>query len=212
MKRPRVLIADDHLLLMDALKRLLEPEFDVLETVSDGKTLVSRALQLNPDLIILDLALPLLNGMDAGRQLKELLPKTKLLVVTVNEDPRIAVKALREWAAGFVLKKCAGSELLCAIRLVLAGRSYVAARVSREIQKEFIRDPCIPCDRALSPRQREVLQLLAEGLTMKEAANKLSLTPRTVAFHKYAIMQEFNLHSNLDLLKLAVREQLVQAT
>ena len=211
MKRPRVLIADDHLLLMDALKRLLEPEFEVLETVSDGKALVSRALQLNPDLIILDLALPLLNGMDAGRQLKELLPKTKLLVVTVNEDPRIAVKALREWAAGFVLKKCAGAELLCAIRRVLAGRSYVAARVNREIQKEFIRDPYIPCDRALSPRQREVLQLLAEGLTMKEAADKLSLTPRTVAFHKYAIMQEFNLHSNLDLLKLAVREQLVQA-
>jgi DNA-binding NarL/FixJ family response regulator len=211
MKRPRVLIADDHLLLMDALKRLLEPEFEVLETVSDGKALVSRALQLNPDLIILDLALPLLNGMDAGKQLKELLPKTKLLVVTVNEDPRIAVKALREWAAGFVVKKCAGSELLCAIRFVLSGRSYVAARVNREIEKEFIRDPYIPCDRALSPRQREVLQLLAEGLTMKEAADKLSLTPRTVAFHKYAIMQEFNLHSNLDLLKLAMREQLVQA-
>ena len=107
MKRPRVLIADDHLLLMDALKRLLEPEFEVLETVSDGKALVSRALQLNPDLIILDLALPLLNGMDAGRQLKELLPKTKLLVVTVNEDPRIAVKALRNefgGAVGLVLK------------------------------------------------------------------------------------------------------------
>lgn len=209
MKRPRVLIADDHRLLMDALKRLLEPEFDVLETVSDGKTLISKAVQLNPDLIILDLALPLLNGMDAGRQLKELLPKTKLLVVTVNEDPCVAVRALREWAAGFVLKKCSGSEFLSAIRVVLAGRSYVATRLNHEIEKEFIRDPRFHCDRALSPRQREVLQLLAEGFTMKEAADRLSLTPRTVAFHKYAIMQEFNLRSNLDLLKLAMREQLV---
>jgi DNA-binding NarL/FixJ family response regulator len=211
MKRPRVLIADDHLLLMDALKRLLEPEFEVLETVSDGKTLISRALQLNPDLIILDLALPRLNGMDAGRQLKELLPKTKLLVVTVNDDPCVAVKALREWAAGFVLKKCRGTELLSAIRMVLAGRSYVANSLNHEIEKKFIHDPYFECERSLSPRQREVLQLLAEGFTMKEAADRLSLTPRTVAFHKYAIMQEFNLHSNLDLLKLAMREQLVTA-
>jgi DNA-binding NarL/FixJ family response regulator len=209
MRRSRILLADDHVLLMDAFRKLLEPEFEVIGAVSDGKTLVSLAAQLVPDLIVIDLGLPLLNGMDAGRQVKFLLPKTRLLVVTMNEEVRIAIKALREWASGFILKKCAGTELLCAIRSVLAGKTYVTARVAHQIEREFIRDPSIQCNKALSPRQRQVLQLLAEGLTMKEAADTLSVTARTVAFHKYSIMQEFNLRSNLDLLKLAIREQLV---
>lgn len=212
MRQSRVLLADDHVLLMDAFRKLLEPEFEVVGTVSDGKTLIAMATHLRPDLIVLDLGLPLLNGMDAGRKLKMLLPKTRLLVVTMNEDVSVAVKALREWASGFLLKKCAGTELVLAIRELMAGNSYVMPRVTQQLEREFIRDPQTPSDRVLTRRQREVLQLLAEGLTMKEAADTLSLTARTVAFHKYSIMQDFNLRSNLDLLKLAIREQLVQST
>jgi DNA-binding NarL/FixJ family response regulator len=212
MRQSRVLLADDHVLLMDAFRKLLEPEFEVVGTVSDGKTLIAMAAHLRPDLIVLDLGLPLLNGMDAGRKLKMLLPKTRLLVVTMNEDVGVAVKALREWASGFLLKKCAGTELVLAIRELMSGNSYVTPRVTQQLEREFIRDPQTPSDRVLTRRQREVLQLLAEGLTMKEAADTLSLTARTVAFHKYSIMQDFNLRSNLDLLKLAIREQLVQST
>jgi DNA-binding NarL/FixJ family response regulator len=211
MRRPHVLLADDHVLLMDAFRKLLEPEFEVVGTVTDGKTLVAMATHLRPDLIVLDLGLPLLNGMDAGRKLKMLMPKTRLLVVTMNEDVGVAVKALREWASGFLLKKCAGTELLFAIRELMMGNSYVTPRVTQQLEREFIRDPEVPGDKVLTRRQREVLQLLAEGLTMKEAADTLSLTARTVAFHKYSIMQDFNLRSNLDLLKLAIREQLVPA-
>jgi DNA-binding NarL/FixJ family response regulator len=212
MRQTRVLLADDHVLLMDAFRKLLEPEFEVVGTVSDGKSLIALATHLRPDLIVLDLGLPLLNGMDAGRKLKILLPKTRLLVVTMNEDVGVAVKALREWASGFLLKKCAGTELVFAIRELMAGHSYVTPRVTQQLEREFIRDPDAQCDKVLTRRQREVLQLLAEGLTMKEAADTLSLTARTVAFHKYSIMQDFNLRSNLDLLKLAIREQLVQTT
>jgi len=212
MKRPRVLLADDHILLTDAFRKLLEPEFEVVGTVSDGQTLIAMASELQPDVILVDLGLPLLNGMDAGRILKGLLPKARLLVVTMNEDVGVAVRALREWAAGFLLKKCAGAELVYAIRELLAGNSYITPYVTQQLQREFIRDPEVQCDKVLTQRQREVLQLLAEGLTMKEAANALSLTARTVAFHKYTIMQDFNLHSNLDLLKLAIREQLVSST
>lgn len=209
MKRPRILLADDHNLLLDAYRRLLEPEYEIAGEASDGKTLVRLAQQLIPDLIVIDLGLPLLNGMDAGAQVKAMMPKVRLVVVTMNEDVVIAVKALRTWASGFLLKKCAGTELVSAVRKVLSGGTYVTPSTARQIECEFIRDPDIKCNKTLSRRQREVLQLLAEGKTMKEAADVLCLTARTVAFHKYSIMEEFNLHTNVDLLKLAIREHLV---
>lgn len=209
MRRPRILLADDHILLTDAFKKLLESEFEIVGTVTDGQSLITVAPQVRPDLIVVDLGLPLLNGMDAGRKLKKLLPEVKLLVVTMNEDICVATAALREWAAGFLLKKSAGTELVYAIRELLAGRSYVTPRVSQELERQFIRNPVHSTDKALTHRQREVLQLLAEGLTMKEVAYTLSVSTRTVAFHKYQIMEEFNLHSNLELLKLALRERLV---
>ncbi len=209
MRRPRILLADDHILLTDAFRKLLEPEFEIVGTVSDGQTLVAEASRVIPDLIVVDLGLPLLNGMDAGRKLKELLPKVRLLVVTVNEDVGIAIEALREWAAGFLLKKSAGAELIYAIRELLAGKSYVTPPISQQLQREFIRNPSSTGDKTLTPRQREVLQLLAEGFTMKEVARALSVSTRTVAFHKYQIMEDFNLHNNLELLRLALRERLV---
>ncbi len=141
MKSPQILLADDHVLLMDAIRKLLEPEFEVVGTVSDGKALIATAMALRPDLIVLDLGLPLLNGMDAGRRLKMLLPRARLLVVTMNEDVGIAVRALREWASGFLLKKCAGTELLVAIREVLRGHTYVTPRMAQQLQREFIRGP-----------------------------------------------------------------------
>jgi DNA-binding NarL/FixJ family response regulator len=209
MTRPRIFLADDHTLLVDAFRKLLEPEFEIVGAASNGRDLLANAPDLRPDLVIVDLGLPLLNGMAAGRELKKLLPRTKILVVTVNEDSAVAHEALREWASGYLLKKSAAAELTYAIREILSGKSYVAPSVAKKLTEDFIRDPVTRAKGSLTPRQREVLQLLAEGRTMKEAANVLNLTTRTVAFHKYRIMEDFGMHSNSELYKLAIRERLV---
>src|SRR5215469_4548381 len=140
MARPRVLLADDHVLVAEAFKRVLEPEFDVVATVSDGRSLLEEAQQLKPDVTLLDLGLPLLNGMDAGRQLKKLLPKTKIIVLTMSEDYDLASLALKEWASGYLLKKSAGGELVQAVRDVLKGKSYVTSYVAERLLEEFVRD------------------------------------------------------------------------
>lgn len=209
MGRPRVLLADDHASLMDAFRKLLEPEFEIVGTVSDAEALLVAAWQFQPDLIVADIDLPLLNGMDAGRKLKNLLPTTRLLMFAMNEDPSVAPDALREWATGFLLRKSAGAELVYAIHELVSGKSFVAPKISQPLEREYAQPPAIHGEKVLTRRQREVLQLLAEGLTMKETAATLKLTPRTIAFHKYKIMQDFGLHTNLDLLKLAIRENLV---
>jgi DNA-binding NarL/FixJ family response regulator len=206
---PRIFIADDHTLLVDAFRKLLEPEFEIVGTAADGKSLLALAPQLRPDLVVIDLGLPLLNGVDAGQLLKERLPKARLLVVTMNEDAILACEVLRRWADGYLLKKSAATELIHAMRELLAGRSYVTPQIAIQLEKEFVRGPEHREQASLTFRQREVLQLLAEGCSMKEAAYILQLTTRTVAFHKYKIMQKFSLNGNLDLLKLAVREHLV---
>jgi len=209
MTRPRIFLADDHTLLVDAFRKLLEPEFEIVGAASNGRDLLANAPDSKPDLVIVDLGLPLLNGMAAGRELKKLLTRTRILVVTVNEDSAVAHEALREWASGYLLKKSAASELTYAIREILSGKTYVAPSVAKKLTEDFIRDPVTRSKGSLTPRQREVLQLLAEGRTMKEAANVLNLTTRTVAFHKYRIMEDFGMHSNSELYKLAIRERLV---
>jgi DNA-binding NarL/FixJ family response regulator len=209
MKKARIFLTDDHTMLVDAFRRLLEQEFEIVGTASDGLELLESAPNLRPDLVIVDLGLPLLNGMDAGRELKKLLPQTKILVVTVNEDPAVADEALREWASGYLLKKCTGSELAHAVRELLRGRSYVTTMVSRRSTEGLMSYPGAHRQKSLTPRQRQVLQLLAEGCTMKEAAYLLNLTERTVAFHKYRIMEGLGMHSNSDLVRLAIREHLV---
>jgi DNA-binding NarL/FixJ family response regulator len=209
MGKPRVLLADDHTLVIEAFKKLLEPEFDIVGTVADGRMLLQVAPQLKPDVVVLDLGMPFLNGMDAGRELKKLIPQTKLIVLTMSEDYGLAAEALRKWASGYLLKKSAGSELVRAIREVLKGRSYVTPRVAQRLVEEFVRDPRPDHIRSLTPRQREVLQLLAEGRTMKEAATILHVATRTVAFHKYRIMEEFSLRTNSDLVRFAMKERLV---
>ena len=210
LTKARILIADDHTLVAEAFKKLLEPEFQVVRTVSDGRALLRAADELKPDLALVDLNMPLLNGLDAGAQLKESLPRLKIIVLTMNEDTEIAAEALGKWASGYLLKKSAGSELLKAVREVLRGAKYVTPAVRVGLEESPLRDPRSEVARALTPRQREVLQLLAEGHTMKEAAAILNVATRTVAFHKYRIMQDFGLETNSDLLRFAIKQKLVQ--
>lgn len=207
--RAKVLIADDHLLIVEALTKLLEVHFKVVGAVSDGHALLSAASELQPDVVLLDLSMPMLNGVDAGRQLKMALPRVKVIVITMNEDREIAAAALRTWASGYLLKKSAGSELVLAIQEVVRGKTYVTPRVAQQLQDRMVRDPRPDHTNNLTDRQREVLQLLAEGKSLKEVAAVLAITPRTVAFHKYAIMDTFGLKNSSELMRLAMRENLV---
>jgi len=209
MERPRLLIADDHILVAEAFKTLLEPEYDVVKLVADGRSLLIAAKELKPDAVLLDLNMPLLNGIDAGLELKRLLPKTKLIVITMNEDGDVASRALRQWASGYLLKKSAGVELKKAISEVLKGHTYVTPSVAQKVMEEFMRDPNPSRAKELTQRQRQVLQLLAEGRSMKEAAAVLNVAVRTIAFHKYRIMEEFALKTNSDLVRFAMREHII---
>jgi DNA-binding NarL/FixJ family response regulator len=210
MKRPRILLADDHTLMAEALKHLLQADFDVVGTVGDGRALLEAAAQLHPDLVVVDIAMPLLNGLDAGEQLKALHPHIKVIYLTQNREPRIAAEALRRKASGYLLKDSAASELTAAIREALQGRCYVSpsiaaamadADLSPGTQDARLRD--------LSPREREVLQLLAEGKSMKEVAAILDISPRTVEFHKYRTMELLGLKTGAELVQYAIRHGLI---
>jgi DNA-binding NarL/FixJ family response regulator len=208
MKLPRVILADDHTLVAEALHQLIAPHFDVVAKVADGRALVDAALSLKPDAAVVDVAMPLLNGLEACRQLKAKMPGLKLIFLTMNEDPELAVEAIRAGASGYVLKKSAGSELLEAIRAALRGKSHITEQIARGIEDSFIRNPNGKAHpKSLTPRQREVVQLLGEGKSMKEAATALSVTPRTVAFHKYRVMQELGFKTNADLVQFAMKRQ-----
>ena len=212
MAKARILLADDHTLVVEAFKRLLEPECQVVGTAADGRSLLRAAPQLKPDLVLVDLNMPLLNGLDASEQLKQILPKVKIIVLTMNEDPEIAADTMEKWASGYLLKKSAGSELLKAVRDVMRGRKYVTPALRKAIAEIAARDSRSESARALTPRQREVLQLLAEGHTMKEAAAILNVATRTVAYHKYRIMQDFGLENNSELLRFAMKHRLLHQT
>jgi DNA-binding NarL/FixJ family response regulator len=209
MDRPRILIADDHTLVAEAFKTLLEPEYQVIKLVADGRSLLTAAKELKPDVVLLDLGMPILNGLDAGQELKKSFPKIKLIILTMNEDPDVASKALRHWAVGYLLKKSAGIELKKAISEVLSGHSYVTPSIAQKLMDEFIRDPRPDRAKELTQRQRQVLQLLAEGRSMKEAAAVLDIAVRTIAFHKYRIMEDFGLKTNADLVRFAIREHII---
>jgi DNA-binding NarL/FixJ family response regulator len=209
MAKARLLLADDHVLVVEALKKLLEPEFEVVGVASDGRELLQLAPVIRPDVILLDLGMPLLNGFDAGQKLKKLLPATRILVVTMNEDVDTAAAALREWASGYVLKSSDVTELRKAIIAAMNGKKYISQRIADRHFEQFIRDPCGPQTRPLTTRQREVLQLLAEGRSMKQAAAELHVTTRTIAFHKYNIMEEYGLRNNSDFLRFAIKQQVV---
>jgi DNA-binding NarL/FixJ family response regulator len=207
MTRPRILMADDHLMLLEAFKALLEPDCEVVGTVTDGRTLLEEFSRLNPDVVVLDVAMPLLNGLDAGRQLKSQRRSVKLIYLTMNPDPYVAGEALRLGASGYVLKSSAAQELKQAIQEVLRGRSYITPLITRDVVGSLIEPRTTRHE--LTIRQREVLQLLAEGKSMKEVAAILDLTPRTVAFHKYKMMEQLNLKTSAELVTFAVREGVV---
>jgi DNA-binding NarL/FixJ family response regulator len=211
--RPRVLIADDHNLVAELCKRLLETEYDVVGIVSDGRALVRSAGELKPDVVVVDVAMPVLNGLDAGLQVKEMLPAVKLVYLTMNTDVEVAAEAFRRGAHGYVLKTCAAAEMVLAVREVLRGKSYVAAALSRDTvnflrrqDRKLIRE-----DERLTERQREVLQLLAEGKVMKEVGDILNMATRTVAYHKYRMMEVLGAKSSAELVKYAVRNHMVTA-
>lgn len=209
--RPRVLLADDHSILLEAFKKLLEPSCEVVGTAVDGRQLLTVAPSQKPDVIVLDMAMPLLNGLEAGRQLKHLMPQTKLIYLTVNQDPDFAAEAFRIGASGYLLKNSAARELFHAIQEALQGRRYVTPLVNDKMEESFIQGskPTLGAVE-LTPRQREVLQLLVEGYSMKQVADILKVTPRTVAFHKYRIMSEHRLKSNADLIRFAIQQGRVQ--
>jgi DNA-binding NarL/FixJ family response regulator len=208
MDRPRILIADDTL-AAEAFKDLIEPEYQVVKVVSDAKTLLSAAKEMEPDVVLIDMDMSLLSGSDIGLELKELLPKTKVILLAMNDDPDVASKALCQWSSGYLLKKSAGIELKRAIGEVLRGHTYVTPSIAQKLIDEFIRTPQQSRAKELTARQRQVLQLLAEGHSMKEAAEILNIAVRTIAFHKYRIMEDFGLKTNSDLVRFAMREHLI---
>jgi DNA-binding NarL/FixJ family response regulator len=207
MARPRILMADDHLMLLEAFKALLEPEFEVVGTVTDGRMLLEEFARLHPDVVLLDLAMPLLNGLDAGRQLKAQRRSVKLIYLTMNQNPDLAGEALRLGASGYVLKTSAAHELKQAIHEALQGRSYITPLITRDVVGSLIDHRA--GRQELTTRQREVLQLLAEGRSMKEVAAILDLTPRTVAFHKYRMMEQLRLKTSAELVQFAVKQGIV---
>jgi len=209
MGAPRVLLADDHSLLLTAFEKLLSDDCEVVGQVTDGRALLAAAEQLKPDVIVLDISMPLLNGLEAGRQIKHRMPDIKLVFLTMNEEPDVAAEAFRSGASGYLLKRSAGSELATAIREVVQGRSYITPLVAEGLVDALLRFNGTNPESELTSRQREVLQLLAEGKSMKEVAAVLDLAPRTVAAHKYQLMQQLKVKSTAELIQYAVKHGIV---
>jgi DNA-binding NarL/FixJ family response regulator len=205
---PQILIADDHTVFTEGLRLLLEKHYPVVGTVADGRALIREALRLKPDVIVVDVGMPLLNGLDAAERVRQDLPKVKLVFLTMQDNPNLAAAALELGMAAFVLKQSAGSELLKAIDQVMHSKCYVTPKLRPEdwvTQKTRARQ----YSKHLTPRQRDIVQMCAEGRSIKEIAGHLNLSERTVEFHKYHIMQAFNLKSNADLVLLALKERLI---
>jgi DNA-binding NarL/FixJ family response regulator len=212
MKRARIILADDHSVLLGAFKSFLEPEFEVVGTFADGRALVEGAEALHPDVVVLDIGMPVMNGLIAGERLKKELPAVKLVYLTMNPDPDLAAEAFKLGATAYLLKSSAASELAHAIREALTGRSYVTPLITEGMVGSFIqtlkhRKPT----HQLTLRQKEVLQLLAEGRSMKEVAAALNVTPRTVAFHKYTMMEQLNVKTGAELIQYAIKNSIVGA-
>jgi DNA-binding NarL/FixJ family response regulator len=207
----RVLLADDHPLFLAALKTLLEPEFEIVGMADDGRALVEAAMRLRPEVIILDISLPLLNGIDAAIQIKKALPETKLLFLTMHANPTYLKAALTAGACGYLLKTSVREELLNALRDVIRNRIHVSPGFAEEIVEQFERHPgsFAAGDSVLTARQREILQLVAEGRASKEIAAILNVSLQTVAFHKHAIMDKLGLRTTAELTKYAIQEGLV---
>jgi DNA-binding NarL/FixJ family response regulator len=210
MKRPRLILADDHTLIVDALKNLLQPEFEVVGTFADGRALLESAPKLKPDLVVLDISMPNMSGLNAGARLKELMPSVKLIYLTMNADPDMAGEAFRLGASAYLLKNSAATELVRAIRDALRGGFYVTPLMTEGMVGSYVQKfKQRKSTSNLTLRQKEVLQLLAEGRSMKEAAFILNVSPRTIAFHKYTMMDHLHLRSSAALIEYAMKQSLV---
>lgn len=208
--KARLLIADDHTLLAEACKSFLEPEFEVVGIADNGQTLLRMVSELRPEVVILDIAMPKLNGLDAGDQIKHLIPSIKLVFLTMNLSPEVAAEAFRRGASGYVVKTSAADELVRAIRRALRSESYLSPAITKETVEFLLRTGDSYAEqKRITRRQSEVLQLLAEGLSMKEIADVLNLKPGTVAFHKYKMMETLGLKSNAELLQYAIKHHVV---
>lgn len=208
--RPRILIADDHTLVADAFKKMLAAEFDVVATVHDGRNLIGVAHKLQPDVILVDIGMPVLNGLDAAQRIKRTLPDVKIIYITVNHDPELIADAFAKGASGYVCKTSAASELSAAIHAAMCGDIYISPRLDQNDGNgngNGTKPHELP-DR-LTERQVDVLQLLAEGRSMKEVAAELNLTTRTVAFHKYRIMQHLQLRNDAEVVQYAIRHHVI---
>ncbi|WP_455371290.1 response regulator [Petrachloros mirabilis] len=213
MTRPRILMADDHSIVLAGLKKLVEMEGEVVGTVEDGRALVEEAKKLRPDIILLDISMPLLNGLDAARQLTKVVPECKLVFLTMHATPAYAMEAFKAGASGYLIKRSATSELKQALQAVMRGQHYMTPLITKDVLAATLqpteetthkRPPAV-----LTPRQREVLQLVAEGKGTKEIARILNISVKTVEFHKFRIMDELDLHSTAELTRYAIAEGLV---
>ena len=212
MARPRLLIADDHTLVLEAFQAMLEPEYEVVGAVADGRSLVDAGLRLEPDVVVADLYMPLLNGLDAARILLHELPGAKFVVLTMDQDPDLAACAFRMGVSGYLLKNSAGAELKKCLAAVCAGRRYLTQAIARGCIADLLLQSETPAEPGrLSEREREVLQLLAEGRPMKQVADILAISPRTVQFHKYRVMERFHLRSSAEVVQFAIHNRLIAA-
>lgn len=214
IKKPRLLMADDHSIMLAGLRKLVEGICEVVGAVEDGRALVEAAERLRPDLILIDISMPLLNGMDAARQIKKSVPDAKLIFLTMHASPVFATEALHAGASGYLLKQSAASELAHAIDTVLKGQTYLTPTITKPVLDSMVKPKATDLRKSLmdlTPRQREVLQLLAEGKSPKDIAALLNLSIKTVEFHKTRLMEQLNLHSTLALAKYAIAEGLVSA-
>lgn len=211
MKRLRVLLADDHRIVAEGLRSLLEPEFEIVGIVEDGRALIKAAEKILPDIIVADISMPLLNGIEAVRQVKEINPDIKVVFLTMHPDVTYAARAFEVGASGYVLKHSAPSELVTAIREAIKGRTYVTPMIAGELMQSYKEGSHLQQEGIgkLTPRQKEVLQLLAEGNSAKEIADTLCISPRTVEFHKYKMMEQLNIKTSAELVGYAIKHGIV---
>jgi DNA-binding NarL/FixJ family response regulator len=211
MSRPRLLLADDHTLLLEGIRLMLEPEFELVGSVEDGQALLAAAEQLKPDVILLDISMPVLNGIDAARQLRKIVPASKMIFVTMHGDTDYVTEAFRAGASGYLLKRSAASELVTAVREVLKGHHYVSPLVTRNALELLIGGAKSESKFAdsLTPRQRQILQLVAEGRTRKEIAGTLGISVKTVEFHKATLARELSLKTSSDFTLYAIEHGVI---
>ncbi len=211
MKKPRVLLADDHKIVIEGLKNLLRDEFEIVGSVEDGRALVEQASTLYPDVIVADISMPQLNGIEAARQIKKIDKNIKIVFLTMHQDATYAANAFEAGASGFVLKHSASSELIRAIHEAIKGRTYVTPLIAGDLIHNYQEggSPEKNLFKKISPRQREVLQLLAEGKIAKEIASILNISTRTVEFHKYRMMEQLNIKTSAELVRYAIKHGII---